>query len=90
VLEPPDDPRFALEEFDQSRRADGQIGQKYLDRDLTPGIQVNGAVNSPHPAHPDERIEAILVHQRAANEIVRVLQRQRGAVSGAETLAERI
>ena len=73
MLEPPDNPGFALEKLDQLRRADGQIGQKYLDSYLTPGIQVNGAVNSPHPAHSDERIEAILVHKRAANEVVRVL-----------------
>src|SRR5262249_15944856 len=80
VPESSDDPGFALEKIEESRVADGQIGQKYLYGDLTPGAQVNGGVNGPHPAHPDERVEAILVHQGAAHEIVRVLKRQRSAV----------
>jgi hypothetical protein len=90
VLEPPYDPGFAIEKFEESGVANDQIWQKYLDGDLTPGAQVNGAVNSPHPAYPDERVEAILIHQRAAEEIVRVLKRQRSAVIRTETLAKRI
>jgi len=80
VLEPPDDLGFALEKFDESRVSNGQIGQKYLYGDLTFGIQVKGAINGAHPAHSNKRVEAILLRERAAHEIVRVLQRQRGAV----------
>src|SRR5215510_6948043 len=90
VPESPDDPCLALEKLEESRVADGQIGQKHLDGDLTPGAQVDGGVNGPHPAHPDESVEAILVHQGAAYEIVRVLKRQRDAVIRTETLANRI
>src|SRR4030095_13792493 len=89
VPEPPDDPGLALEKLDQPRVADGQIGQKNLHCDLTPGAQVNGGVDGPHPAHSDERVEAILVHQGPAHEIVRVLKRQLSPVIRTETLANR-
>jgi hypothetical protein len=80
MLEPPDDLGFALEKFDESRVPNGQVRQKYLYGDLTFGIQVKGAINGSHPAHSNKRVEAILLSKRAAHEIVRVLQRQRGAV----------
>jgi hypothetical protein len=66
VPEPPYDSGFALEKIEESRITDRQIGQKYFYGDLTPGAQVSGAVNGPHPADADERVETILVHQRAA------------------------
>jgi hypothetical protein len=90
VLKPPYDPGFAIEKFEESGVANNQIGQKYLDSYLTPGAQVNGAVNSSHPAYPDQRIEAILIHQRSPDEIVRVLKRQHCAIIRTETLANRI
>src|SRR5215510_14453618 len=77
VPEPPDDPGLALEKLEESRVADSHIGQKYLYGDLTPGAHVDGGVDGPHPAHTDERFEAILVHQGPAHEIVWVLKRQR-------------
>src|SRR5262245_22023563 len=90
VPKPPDYPGLALEKLDEPRVANRQIGQKHLHGDLTPGAQVNGGVDGAHPAYPDERVEAILVHQGPAHEIVRVLKRQRSPVIRTETLANRI
>ena len=42
VPEPPYDPGLALEKLEESRVADGQVGQKHLHGDLTPGAQVDG------------------------------------------------
>jgi hypothetical protein len=63
--EPPHDFCFAPEKIEESRITNGQIGQKYLDRDLTLGAQVKCGVNGSHPTHPDEGVETILVHQSA-------------------------